>query len=95
MADPRAETETELSPDEAARLLEAARRAEADLAAGRVYRTSEEGLEALLAKARRLDRPPPPGYLELMLSPEGRAKEAIVWAAAAGHLERADPDATG
>jgi hypothetical protein len=48
MTDQHTETETDLNPDEAARLLEAARRARGDLEAGRVYRTSEEGLEAFL-----------------------------------------------
>lgn len=48
MADPQTETEITLSPEEEARLLEAVRRARADAAAGRVYRTSEAGLRALL-----------------------------------------------
>jgi hypothetical protein len=58
MADPRTETDTEpdLSPDEAAQLLESARRAQEDIAAGRVYRTSEEGLRAVLRHAERLRR---------------------------------------
>jgi hypothetical protein len=57
MADPRTETELDAepgvpdpTPEEAARLLAAARRAREDAAAGRVYRTGREGLEALLAR---------------------------------------------
>lgn len=41
------ETETDLSPDESARLLEAARRAREDLAAGRAYRVDEAFLRRL------------------------------------------------
>jgi hypothetical protein len=70
MADPRTETELDAEPEtggpdptpaEAARLRESIRRAREDLAAGRVYRTSEEGLRAFLrlAEAFRDGAPAP------------------------------------
>ena len=47
------ETRSELTPDEEARLREAARRARADLAAGRAYRVDESFLQRLGDAARR------------------------------------------
>src|SRR5262245_34309083 len=88
-ADTDTETEEpELRPDEAARLVEAARRAEADLAAGRIYRTSEASLKALLAEARRRDRPARSGGLGFQVTPEAKARGVITWAVEAGLLER-------
>jgi hypothetical protein len=57
MAEPHTEMETDLSPDETARLLEAARRAREDLAAGRGYRVDESFLQRLGAAAAAAGRP--------------------------------------
>lgn len=98
MADPRTEMETDLTPDEEARLLEAVRRAADDRAAGRVYRTSEAGLRAFLEdvgprfgfpvvdeQGRTLE---PSGESEV-LSEEERIRLAIERARKLGLIERA------
>ncbi len=51
------ETDTDLSPDESARLLEAVRRAREDLAAGRMYRVDEAFLRRLGDAAEVAGRP--------------------------------------
>lgn len=57
MTDQHPETETDLSPDEAARVLAAVRRAHEDAAAGRVYRLGEADLLALADVAEAAGRP--------------------------------------
>lgn len=57
MTDQYTEAETDLNPDEATRLLEAARRAREDVAAGRVYRLGEDDLLALAGVAEAAGRP--------------------------------------
>jgi hypothetical protein len=51
------ETRSELTPDEEAQLRDAARRARADLAAGRAYRVDESFLQRLGAAAAAAGRP--------------------------------------
>ena len=76
MTDQHTETETDLSPDEAAQLLEAVQRARADVEAGRVYRTSEEGLREILRLAEQFRAARPGARLS--------ADEAVRWAVTLG-----------
>jgi hypothetical protein len=98
MADPRTETELDAdpgvpdpTPEEAARLLAAVRRAQEDAAAGRVYRTSEEGLRAVLRHAERLRTPgtQEDGARRPVPDVEEAVREAVEQGLKRGWLERA------